>query len=307
MRKLLYLQLLAAIAMLSACDGLGVKWGAGGDSVGVDSVDSVGRMPMSTARFFRNDTLAELKIEVEYPTGDDNVSKNIRGALLHIVDAYLAQKETGRAFDGYPDGAEDLQGAVGYYGEKGFALLQADSKNLYDEMLKMEQERAKEEGVESEKTEVLKFIDNIRIAKIEESAAYCVFDAGRYLYTGGAHGMEAGVGSVIYLKSDGKIFDNFFKSSVVKEMQPLLKSGLIEYFSDNMDGFKAGELGDYLILDSPEIPLPADAPYPSARGLVLRYQQYEVAPYAAGRPTFTIPYDKIKPYLTEEAKRVLGL
>lgn len=35
--------------------------------------------------------------------------------------------------------------------------------------------------------------------------------------------------------------------------------------------------------------------------------QYEIATYAFGLPTFTIPYEKIKPYLNEIGMALLGL
>ncbi|MBQ2333538.1 MAG: DUF3298 domain-containing protein, partial [Prevotella sp.] len=35
------------------------------------------------------------------------------------------------------------------------------------------------------------------------------------------------------------------------------------------------------------------------------YQQYEIAPYAAGIISFIIPYEKIMPYLVPEIKAVI--
>ena len=37
------------------------------------------------------------------------------------------------------------------------------------------------------------------------------------------------------------------------------------------------------------------------------YQQYEIASYAAGMPEFTIPFEDLFPYLTPEAKALVGL
>jgi len=60
-----------------------------------------------------------------------------------------------------------------------------------------------------------------------------------------------------------------------------------------------------LFIDGDIIPFPAFSPYPSKDGLVFVYQQYEIASYAAGMPAFTLPYEVVEPYLTEEAKAIL--
>ena len=67
------------------------------------------------------------------------------------------------------------------------------------------------------------------------------------------------------------------------------------------------ELNNYLFLETGVIPFPAWTPYPSEDGLVFTYQQYEIASYAAGMPEFTIPYADLRPYLTPEAKALVGL
>ena len=67
------------------------------------------------------------------------------------------------------------------------------------------------------------------------------------------------------------------------------------------------ELDNYLFLETGVVPFPAWTPYPSEEGLVFTYQQYEIAAYAAGMPEFTIPYADILPYLTPEAKALVGM
>ena len=62
-----------------------------------------------------------------------------------------------------------------------------------------------------------------------------------------------------------------------------------------------------MLLDGDLIPLPTWQPFPSKDGLVFTYQQYEIAPYAAGMPAFTIPYEDIAPYVLVEVRPILGL
>ena len=54
------------------------------------------------------------------------------------------------------------------------------------------------------------------------------------------------------------------------------------------------------------IPLPKQyEPYPSADGIVFTYAQYEIACYAAGMPTFTIPYSDVQPFLSEDFLKII--
>ena len=53
------------------------------------------------------------------------------------------------------------------------------------------------------------------------------------------------------------------------------------------------------------IPLPANQPYLTPKGVAIEYKQYEIACYAAGMPSFVIPYDKARPFMTPEAKALL--
>ena len=49
--------------------------------------------------------------------------------------------------------------------------------------------------------------------------------------------------------------------------------------------------------DINNIPRPQFAPYLTPRGMVFTYQQYEIAAYAAGLPSFIVPYEKISSFL----------
>ena len=79
-----------------------------------------------------------------------------------------------------------------------------------------------------------------------------------------------------------------------------------DYFSEDGQKISNRELKEWLLLESDIIPFPAMSPEPSDEGLVFTYGQYEIAPYVAGMPNFTIPYADIEQYLTPEAKAILG-
>jgi hypothetical protein len=57
--------------------------------------------------------------------------------------------------------------------------------------------------------------------------------------------------------------------------------------------------------DVNRIPLPSNPPYFTKDGLCFTYQQYEIACYAVGLVSFTVPYAKIRPLLTEEAATLI--
>ncbi|MBQ3766026.1 MAG: DUF3298 domain-containing protein [Bacteroidales bacterium] len=109
-------------------------------------------------------------------------------------------------------------------------------------------------------------------------------------------------------ENDGLTVDKFIDPSSLDAIQPLLRKGLTDYFADGEVEITSEELDDMLFLESASIiPFPAWTPFPTEDGLVFTYQQYEIAAYAAGMPNFIISYDDVLPYLTPEAKTLLGL
>ena len=66
------------------------------------------------------------------------------------------------------------------------------------------------------------------------------------------------------------------------------------------------EMRERLQIEGDLIPLPAWTPYPTAEGLCFVYQQYEIASYADGMPSFTLPVDDVQAWLTPEARAILN-
>ena len=111
----------------------------------------------------------------------------------------------------------------------------------------------------------------------------------------------------MWCSSRGHLVEQFLDPSCLDAIQPLLRKGITAYFSEDDNEISPEELDNYLFLESGVIPFPAWTPYPDEDGLVFTYQQYEIASYAAGMPNFTIPFEDLRPYLTPEAKALLGL
>ena len=92
-----------------------------------------------------------------------------------------------------------------------------------------------------------------------------------------------------------------------RELQPLLRAGVLRYFKDCEQEVKESELTSMLFIKDGIIPLPARTPTLVDDGVRFDYQQYEIGPYAMGIVSFTIPYADIKPWLTEQAKQLAGV
>lgn len=139
----------------------------------------------------------------------------------------------------------------------------------------------------------------------EETNDYVTIDVQEYQYTGGAHGGTTSYG-LTFRKSDGRQMGKNILNNLVgdDEWNDMVKQQLMEYFDVKTEE----ELHDNLQLSPdyfPFIPLPQTEPCLTEKGLVFTYQQYEIACYAAGMPSYVIPYDKLKKYLNRTGKHLL--
>ena len=124
------------------------------------------------------------------------------------------------------------------------------------------------------------------------------------MYGGGAHGSAVSY-RVNILKSSGRVLGATVDAAQLEAIQPLLLHGVTTYINAQGQKVTEDEALKLLFIDKGIIPLPAHAPYLAADGLHFVYQQYEIGPYAMGMVSFTLPYDKVKPYMTAEALQLL--
>ena len=142
---------------------------------------------------------------------------------------------------------------------------------------------------------------------MDETDRYVIFNIYENVCYGGPHGEHMGDGAITFSKKTGRRVIHFIEPTAVRDMQPLLKAGVLSYLKDSGETASEDELMDMLLVEDGIIPLPVNAAYPSDDGLVLTYLPYEIAPYAMGMPSFTIAYDQARPYLTAEAIDLLEL
>ena len=112
---------------------------------------------------------------------------------------------------------------------------------------------------------------------------------------GGAHGSYL-LYAAVFDNQSGKMYGwDMVKDT--NKIKSYILDGLMEYFSVG----SKDELMDVLFVeDKSTIPLSQTTPYFFEEGLAIVYNQYEIAPYAAGLPSVTITWDKLQEVLTEE-------
>jgi len=255
---------------------------------------------------------AYLTMKVELPVAGGAASRAVRSALLDLMDQSLSHADTyveERAFPRFSGNTADTDALMAYYEEQTLRHVDNLARGDYDE-----RERAIRENAElsaAEKDEFLadfpKWSYELNLEKIADTERYLVFSAQEYVYMGGAHGGVIGAGFPTFDRQDGHHVTPVLRPDCTEDIQPLLVSGLLRYFKECGEELTEESLFESLILEQERlIPLPTWDPYPTRDGLVFTYQQYEIAPYAVGMPSFVILFGDIRPFLSADAARVFG-
>ena len=288
------------------------------DSADSTAVDEVSEEPDTIAveRLTKTDTTryASFSMKLELPTATEGVEGVIRKQLCDIVAerlSHVLSYEGSRKFSVLKDKDADNKTFFDYYFTHAAKVINADAKGDYDE--RAHWYNSDESLTDEQRKENLSTIPSwdydYKLVKVADTLNYVVFLSQEYSYTGGAHGGVGGDGDLTFSKLDGKMIEHFVDTTKVEALQPLLREGLKSYFAENGEKLTDEELYGQLQLgisgNERTIPLPMYQPFPTAEGLVFTYQQYEVACYAAGMPSFVIPYKKIARYLTPEATKLL--
>ena len=258
---------------------------------------------------------ANISIKAVLPVAKDSVSQVIRDSLVNIIGNSIRSYQGSQMEDNkpliakYSGDEKDAKSMLDYYSKAVFKLLNSQAKEDYDERVKYwdEDTTLTEEQRKEFKEGVTPWDYSMDVTKTSEDSTFVVFNDTEYAYIGGAHGGVFGWGGITFRFSDGSIVKDFLKDNVLKDMQPLLKKGLKEYFNENADEkIKTDQqLMEQLMLPEESkglIPLPAWTPSPDekGKGLVFTYQQYEIACYAVGMPSFVLTWEELKPFLRED-------
>ena len=258
-----------------------------------------GDMPLKTFSLHDTTDYSITDMTLDLPSGNDAVATAIRQKLMEITDDYMSTMtsyENTRSYPPYEGDLNDAEAYVNYQFSHGAAALEQASKQFSEDMA--------QDGADDYEPICLEY--DFSLTREYETSAFAVFLSLNYTYLGGAHGGVVGRGPLTFDKNDGSLTEILDRSKE-REIQPLLIKGLTEYFSSEGVSVSPEDLFDYLLLDGKTIPLPVWEPSPSKEGLTFTYQQYEIAAYAAGMPSFTVPYNDMTPYLSARGKRLFCL
>ena len=298
--KKTYIYILMAALLTTAC-GHRANNGTNGDG---DSTAVSTSFQTDSISVESEDSMASIKVSVQWPTsGNDSLVTAIRQYVCEELQTSLIQ-EGQPEFHYYDDGKEAVQALV---------------DTAYNELTASWKE-AKNDGIPNDMT----YSCYVKISKLEETDLYITYLSNHEGFQGGAHGY-ATASYQTFRKRDGlrigyqtkfnreteqfeKQNQNLFKDPQSPELAQLIKEGVRSYFKDGEQDVATDEaLKDMLIGvdDVNAIPLPSNAPSFTKQGLTFVYQQYEIAPYAAGIINFDLPLDKVRPYLTKEAAELI--
>lgn len=307
MRRLpvISLGLVALTLAMAGCKTSPQKQGA--DTLANDSVDSLPAVkPVAdtlvvdsfTYAYYNADSTVQSTVYVECPTGSDSLSQAVRAFVakqlgeLYIPYSYDEEEEARKKYPRYKGSVDQVQKLADYYGKGAKAFLA---------------EQRKESTVDGDGPSVC---SNVKIRKVAETSTYLTFSMTGYYEVGGAHGGFTGY-DLNFSKLTNKPILKAIDSSKTRALQKILKKGLERYFKECGDeDFNISSIYAYLDPMGEKgknnlIPIPASTPYLEKDSLCFVYQQYEIAPYAAGEISFNVALKDIKPYLRQEVRDLL--
>lgn len=300
--SLITLALVASIIM--GCKASSTKAQAANDIKEAKAADTL--VVNTDSCILQEGKIVQCAISVDYPTEPNELSKNIRT----ILNEELANLYLGNINGDQIEKQENYKGdlangnlVIEKYCKDNFAYLKNQMKDLKD----------------ADPRANANMSYDIRLNKEAETDSYVTYHCLSYAYLAGAHGSTF-ERSFNIVKATGKKLSQVVDTARVKDLQPILRKGVLSYLNQqsgneslteneektgNEEQITDAQLNDYLFIENGIIPLPSSSPYLAKDGVHFIYQQYEIGPYAMGLVSFTVPLEKIKPYLTGEALKLL--
>lgn len=294
--SLITLALVASIMM--GCKASSTKAQAANDVKEAQAADTL--VVSTDSCILQEGEIVQCAISVDYPTEPNELSKNIRTILNEeLANLYLGNMN-GDQIEKQESYKGDLANGnlvIEKYCKDNFAYLKSQMKDLKDADPRADANMSYD----------------IRLNKEAETDSYVTYHCFSYVYLAGAHGSTF-EHSFNIVKATGKKLSQVVDTARVKDLQPILRKGVLSYLNqqsgnesqtENEEQITDAQLNDYLFIENGIIPLPSSSPYLAKDGVHFIYQQYEIGPYVMGLVSFTVPLEKIKPYLTGEALKLL--
>lgn len=294
--SLITLALVASIMM--GCKASSTKALAANDVKEAQAADTL--VVSTDSCILQEGEIVQCAISVDYPTEPNELSKNIRTILNEeLANLYLGNMN-GDQIEKQESYKGDLANGnlvIEKYCKDNFSYLKSQMKDLKDADPRADANMSYD----------------IRLNKEAETDSYVTYHCFSYVYLAGAHGSTF-ERSFNIVKATGKKLSQVVDTARVKDLQPILRKGVLSYLNqqsgnesqtENEEQITDAQLNDYLFIENGIIPLPSSSPYLAKDGVHFIYQQYEIGPYVMGLVSFTVPLEKIKPYLTGEALKLL--
>lgn len=294
--SLITLALVASIMM--GCKASSTKAQAANDVKEAQAADIL--VVSTDSCILQEGEIVQCAISVDYPTEPNELSKNIRTILNEeLANLYLGNMN-GDQIEKQESYKGDLANGnlvIEKYCKDNFAYLKSQMKDLKDADPRADANMSYD----------------IRLNKEAETDSYVTYHCFSYVYLAGAHGSTF-ERSFNIVKATGKKLSQVVDTARVKDLQLILRKGVLSYLNqqsgnesqtENEEQITDAQLNDYLFIENGIIPLPSSSPYLAKDGVHFIYQQYEIGPYVMGLVSFTVPLEKIKPYLTGEALKLL--
>lgn len=275
--KLLYAMAVAAVCIplasfLTSCGG--------SEASAPLSTDSI------TKRASTPDSMAVAVAVVDYPQfGKADVSDSVKSYINATLHSLFV--------DCNPDGSR----------HKSYPLYEGDFSNG-EAMVDFYVNAYKNELAAMNTEKRIGYEHYVEIRKLCDTAGFTTYESTDYNYLGGAHGITTIIATT-FDKANGQRIENPIDTTKVAELQKFFRSGLVSYFNKRDGKISEKDLKDRLFVESDTIPFPQYSPTLMPDGVRFIYQQYEIAPYSEGQPSFTIPYKDIESFLSGDAKNVV--
>lgn len=300
--SLITLALVASIMM--GCKASSTKAQAANDIKEAKAADTL--VVNTDSCILQEGKIVQCAISVDYPTEPNELSKNIRAILNEELASLYLGSMNGDEIEKQENYKGDLANGnlvIEKYCKDNFAYLKSQMKDLK----------------EADPRANANMSYDIRLNKEAETDSYVTYHCLSYAYLAGAHGSTF-ERSFNIVKATGKKLSQVVDTARVKDLQPILRKGVLSYLNqqsgneslteneektENEEQITNAQLNDYLFIENGIIPLPSSSPYLAKDGVHFIYQQYEIGPYAMGLVSFTVPLEKIKPYMTGEALKLL--
>ncbi len=262
--------------LFSACGTQGAKTEV--EPFAVDSLTKVDSLRVG-------ESVATCSLTVDYPvSGNEALVKNVRGWIAKGMAApamIMSDSIPSKVYDGIADGKVFLDSVVG--------ALMSSSKADFDDYAK--------QGFAA----IYEYVFSAK--ESYQTPSFVTYVASNYIYQGGAHGSSTTSGAVFSLDSGDMYGWNMFVPDSLPAVKSIVKESLMK------DYFKVGdaaELRAALLVDPDTLPLPSASPYFMPDGVHFVYQQYEIAPYAAGMPECTVPYSSVMNMFTPAVEKLVA-